>query len=40
MVVIVPRILFHSNVKPCKTHVIVNALSRLLNITKPIGVFD
>ncbi len=26
--------------KPCKTHVVVNALSRLLNITKPICVFD
>ncbi len=26
--------------KPRKTHVVVNALSRLLNITKPIGVLD
>jgi hypothetical protein len=26
--------------KPCKTHVIANALSRLLDSTKPIGVFD
>jgi hypothetical protein len=26
--------------KPNKTHVITNALSRLLDITKPIGVLD
>jgi hypothetical protein len=26
--------------KPGKTHVIANALSRLLDSTKPIGVFD
>jgi hypothetical protein len=26
--------------KPCKTHVVVDALSRLLNITKPIDTFD
>jgi hypothetical protein len=26
--------------KPCKTHVIADALSRLPNITKPIGVLD
>jgi hypothetical protein len=26
--------------KPCRIHVIANVLSRLPNITKPIGVFD
>jgi len=40
MVVIVPKIDFIVVYKPCRIHVVTNALSRLLDITKPTGVSD
>jgi hypothetical protein len=38
VVVVVPKILFHKSMKASKIHVVADALSRLLDITKPISV--